>query len=225
MSYSSNAQKINPVPYVNPWYLALAELGKATTSELKSMPKQRSDETGVKPTSKPCTHCGAPGRVMRDSKTNSGWTTNQVCNQCSWLWSQYRIRTPEYNAMLEADNKCAICHKEPGGTHHKKLAVDHCHETGKIRGLLCMPCNTAIGKLPTVELLTAAVEYLSLKLLIDADYVVYKCCASAESEIDFGNDVIVVTSKFSDALACVRRDLKKITQNFFDPEVLLILFR
>ena len=52
-----------------------------------------------------------------------------------------------------------------------------------------------------------------MKLLIDADYVVYKCCASAESEIDFGNDIIVVTSKFSDALACVRRDLKKITQN------------
>ena len=60
-----------------------------------------------------------------------------------------------------------------------------------------------------------------MKLLIDADYVVYKCCASVESEIDFGNDVIVVTSKFSDAMAHVRRDLNKITQNFFDPEVLL----
>ena len=60
-----------------------------------------------------------------------------------------------------------------------------------------------------------------MKLLIDADYVVYKCCASAESEIDFGEDVIVVTSKFSDALACVKRELKKISQNFFDPEVLL----
>ena len=60
-----------------------------------------------------------------------------------------------------------------------------------------------------------------MKLLIDADYVVYKCCASVESEIDFGNDVIVVTSKFSDAMAHVRRDLNKITQNFFDPEVIL----
>ena len=37
------------------------------------------------------------------------------------------------------------------------------------------------------------------KLLIDADYVVYKCTAAAESEIDFGNDVILVTSLFSDA--------------------------
>jgi len=60
-----------------------------------------------------------------------------------------------------------------------------------------------------------------MKLLVDADYVVYKCCASAESEIDFGEDVIVVTSKFSDAIACVKRELQKISQNFFDPEVIL----
>ena len=60
-----------------------------------------------------------------------------------------------------------------------------------------------------------------MKLLVDADYVVYKCCASAESEIDFGEDVIVVTSKFSDAIGCVKRELQKISQNFFDPEVIL----
>ncbi len=60
-----------------------------------------------------------------------------------------------------------------------------------------------------------------MKLLIDADYVVYKCCASAESEIDWGDDVILVTSKFSDAMSCVRRELKKIKQNFFDPEIIL----
>jgi len=60
-----------------------------------------------------------------------------------------------------------------------------------------------------------------MKLLVDADFVVYKCCASAENEIDFGDDVIVVTSKFSDAMGCVRRELKKLTQNFFDPEMVL----
>ena len=60
-----------------------------------------------------------------------------------------------------------------------------------------------------------------MKLLVDADYVVYKCCASAESEIDFGDDVIVVTSKFSDAFNCVKRELNKIAQNFFDPEFIL----
>ena len=62
-----------------------------------------------------------------------------------------------------------------------------------------------------------------MKLLIDADYVVYKCCASAESEIDWGKDVIVVTSKFSEAYACVKRDINKIVNHFMwdVPEVIL----
>ena len=53
-----------------------------------------------------------------------------------------------------------------------------------------------------------------MKLLIDADFVVYKCCAAAESEIDFGEDVILVTSLFSEAYACVKRDLERISRNF-----------
>ena len=60
-----------------------------------------------------------------------------------------------------------------------------------------------------------------MKLLVDADYVVYKCCAGAESEIDWGDDVILVTSKFSDAMYCVKRELNKIAQNFFDSETIL----
>ena len=40
-----------------------------------------------------------------------------------------------------------------------------------------------------------------MSLLIDADYIVYKCCAATETEIDFGEDLIVVTSRFSEALA------------------------
>ncbi len=48
-----------------------------------------------------------------------------------------------------------------------------------------------------------------MKLLVDADYIVYKCCASTEYEIDFGEDVIVVASKFSEAMAAVERELKE----------------
>ena len=51
-----------------------------------------------------------------------------------------------------------------------------------------------------------------MKLLVDADYVVYKCCAGAETEVDWGDDVILVTSKFSDAYACVERELKNPTR-------------
>lgn len=60
-----------------------------------------------------------------------------------------------------------------------------------------------------------------MKLLVDADYIVYKCCASAETEIDYGDDVIVVSSLFSDAMRCVERDLTNIKNNFFDTEMIL----
>ena len=62
-----------------------------------------------------------------------------------------------------------------------------------------------------------------MKILIDCDYIVYKCCAAAESEMDFGDDVIVVTSNFSDAMKCVKRDLDRIQQDLgsFDDELIL----
>ena len=63
-----------------------------------------------------------------------------------------------------------------------------------------------------------------MKLLIDADYIVYKCCASCESEIDFGDDVIVVTSQFSEAMKCVERDLKRIRENFFGENEMILFF-
>lgn len=59
------------------------------------------------------------------------------------------------------------------------------------------------------------------KLLIDADYIVYKSCAAAEYDIDYGNDVIVVGSKFSEAYANTIRDINRVRSNFFDSEVIL----
>ena len=61
-----------------------------------------------------------------------------------------------------------------------------------------------------------------MSLLIDADYIVYKACAANESEIDFGEDVIVVTSRFSDALDMVRRELFSIASDLgcFDDSIL-----
>ena len=49
-----------------------------------------------------------------------------------------------------------------------------------------------------------------MKLLIDADFIVYKSCAAAETEIDFGDDLIVVTSQFSDALKATKGEINKI---------------
>jgi DNA polymerase I len=63
-----------------------------------------------------------------------------------------------------------------------------------------------------------------MKLLVDADYIVYKCCAGAEDEINFGDDVIVVVSKFSDAMANVQRELTKIKNHFMWDTPELVLF-
>ena len=63
-----------------------------------------------------------------------------------------------------------------------------------------------------------------MKLLIDADFIVYKCCAAAESEIDFGDDVIVVTSSFTEAYACVKRELKRIANKFGSFDDLILFF-
>ncbi|MEC8736804.1 MAG: T7 exonuclease [Planctomycetota bacterium] len=61
-----------------------------------------------------------------------------------------------------------------------------------------------------------------MSLLIDADYIVYKCAAAAEEDYDFGNDVIVVTSRFSEAYEMVLRDLSHIANDLgvYDDSVL-----
>lgn len=53
-----------------------------------------------------------------------------------------------------------------------------------------------------------------MKLLVDADFIVYKSCAAAETEIDWGDDVILVTSKFSEAYNNVIKDLNKIRDGY-----------
>ena len=53
-----------------------------------------------------------------------------------------------------------------------------------------------------------------MRLLIDADFIVYKCCAACETEIDYGEDVIFVTSNFSDAYSAVKREIDQIKDQF-----------
>lgn len=69
---------------------------------------------------------------------------------------KYGITLEKYNVMSqEQGNACLICKQE------KKLVVDHCHDTGIVRGLLCSECNTAIGLLKeTTEYFVNAIEYL-----------------------------------------------------------------
>lgn len=64
----------------------------------------------------------------------------------------YGISLEEYNKLLEKQNYvCAICHCPEKAKSQRKdrefklLSVDHCHTTGKVRGLLCQRCNISIG--------------------------------------------------------------------------------
>ena len=71
---------------------------------------------------------------------------------------RFGLTTEEYDLMMEDQNaKCAICGLPSEG---KALAVDHDHETGEVRGLLCGPCNMALGQLEPSNRLDAAVQYL-----------------------------------------------------------------
>ena len=60
------------------------------------------------------------------------------------LKRDFNLSVDEYESMLNLQNNvCAICF---GTSNGKRLAVDHDHKTGKIRGLLCDRCNTTLGR-------------------------------------------------------------------------------
>ena len=85
------------------------------------------------------------------------------------LLENYGLSYAEYERMFdEQEGLCKIC-QEPSTRKSGRLDVDHCHETGQIRGLLCSPCNTAIGLLrENSELFAAALQYLEdAKLRLD----------------------------------------------------------
>lgn len=79
------------------------------------------------------------------------------------LKKKYGIGIKEYEELLAAqNNKCAICGSETAKiSWSPRLHVDHCHETGRIRGLLCQACNTVLGKMnESPSLLRKAAAYL-----------------------------------------------------------------
>lgn len=75
----------------------------------------------------------------------------------------YRMSKEEYDRLLKDQNgECAICgSNKPYKQDGKKFAIDHNHETGKIRGLLCFNCNAGLGHFKdSASLLQKAIDYL-----------------------------------------------------------------
>ena len=81
-------------------------------------------------------------------------------------YKRFGITIEDYDKMLESQNfACAICSsKETKRKNAEHFAVDHCHKTGKVRGLLCGRRNVGIGSLEdSHELLIKAANYLKNK--------------------------------------------------------------
>lgn len=76
----------------------------------------------------------------------------------SYFKRNYGITLDEYEALVEKQEKrCAVC----GDSPDYNLVVDHNHNTGEIRGLLCQPCNQALGLLKdSPDVLQSAQNYL-----------------------------------------------------------------
>jgi Recombination endonuclease VII len=83
------------------------------------------------------------------------------------LKHRYGITSKEYDARFAAQGGvCAICKQPPGDNVRAhwgaKLCIDHCHDTGTVRGLLCNDCNLAIGYAKTEATALAMVGYFRL---------------------------------------------------------------
>jgi hypothetical protein len=81
------------------------------------------------------------------------------------LRHRYGISLAQYDEMAETQGGvCAICGQPP---KQKRLHVDHDHETGRVRGLLCAPCNTRLHALENLAWRAAAEAYLALAEIRD----------------------------------------------------------
>jgi hypothetical protein len=75
-------------------------------------------------------------RTHPTEKSLWAWTTT--------LWKRYKMTADQYDTLFVAQGgRCAIC-KEKAENFDRRLAVDHNHTTGKVRGLLCLFCNNQI---------------------------------------------------------------------------------
>lgn len=117
------------------------------------------------------------GKPCKRGHLSVRFTNNSQCKECLQeyakehqtrlhLKKRFNLTQSEYDLILENQNGvCAICKEEEKvidgqSKKLKPLSVDHCHNTGKIRGLLCTACNTGIGLLKHEPyILKAAAEY------------------------------------------------------------------
>jgi len=95
-------------------------------------------------------------RKENPQKYREGWFKSNIK-------ANYGITLEYYNHILSSQGgKCAIC-GSPSNGNRWRLYIDHCHKTGKVRGLLCYNCNFGIGNLKDdEEIIESALNYIRL---------------------------------------------------------------
>lgn len=119
----------------------------------------------------PCERCGGPVPVTRRNgaafcsdkcaKLTHGDRWREQSPHYMRLYN-YNLSAAEYEAMLaKQESRCAICGTRDWAGKHGVPHVDHCHETNKVRGLLCDSCNSGLGRFKDrPEVLELAAAYL-----------------------------------------------------------------
>lgn len=115
---------------------------------------------------KPCRKCCTVFSPKAPSELYCSDECKDIAYQDKYLLRNYGIELSDYLRMLEEqDHKCKICGSEgwvmDPKTHKLKLVVDHCHEHGHVRGLLCHNCNRGLGLFQdSPEVLKKSINYL-----------------------------------------------------------------
>ena len=101
------------------------------------------------------------GREWRAKNADKVREANKRYALTHKLKHKYNLTEDEYRQALEdSKGRCQICCKE------RKLFIDHCHETGKFRGLICSQCNSALGLMEdSVDRLQSAQDYLKAHMV------------------------------------------------------------
>lgn len=151
-------------------------LGKTCTScgEYKELTKfwnRKCYKDGYSPRCKSCWSDQKSKQAWRDGNKDyqNQWRLRNVdkCNLSSLksrIKHKYKISLSDYEDLISKQgNSCAIC-KTHQDSLYRRLSIDHCHKTGKVRGLLCDRCNKSIGAFnDDVQLLDSAINYLLTK--------------------------------------------------------------
>jgi CRISPR/Cas system-associated protein Cas10 (large subunit of type III CRISPR-Cas system) len=110
-----------------------------------------------------CTKCSNKRKYTIVKKYPEKFRAIGIKGERKYRLKWYGVTIEWYeNKLKEQDYRCAICGNK-SDILKKQLDVDHCHYTGKVRGLLCNRCNTGLGQFKDNEkIINNAISYLSL---------------------------------------------------------------